>query len=169
MNCSINHVVCHGVSDLDEIICDGDILNFDIKLEKNGFIADSSKTYLIGNASSAARWLVGIAQEALWQGIERCGPGSSGGHRSCNRTAQHMKQSFKAHRRTGNLGSFETFATPNTDDSCADEVVFKKTYRLCPLYTGHRARRAPKYNSTLPDAYRPGFHYQPWCRSRRSV
>ncbi|MFT9450546.1 M24 family metallopeptidase [Gluconobacter japonicus] len=46
LNCSINHVVCHGVPDLDEIISDGDIINLGITLEKNGFIADSSKTYL---------------------------------------------------------------------------------------------------------------------------
>jgi hypothetical protein len=50
LNCSINHVVCHGVPDPDEIIRDGDIINLDITLEKNGFIADSSKTYLVGDA-----------------------------------------------------------------------------------------------------------------------
>jgi methionine aminopeptidase len=44
LNCSINHVVCHGVPDANEIIRDGDIINLDITLEKNGFIADSSKT-----------------------------------------------------------------------------------------------------------------------------
>lgn len=76
LNSSINHVVCHGVPNPDEIICDGDIVNFDITLEKNGFIADSSKTYVIGNASPAARRLVGIAQDALWQGIKQVRPGA---------------------------------------------------------------------------------------------
>ncbi len=46
LNCSINHVVCHGVPKDDEIVRDGDIINLDITLEKNGFIADSSKTYM---------------------------------------------------------------------------------------------------------------------------
>lgn len=69
LNCSINHVVCHGVPDPDEIIHDGDIINLDITLEKNGFIADSSKTYLVGDAPPAARRLVRVAQEALWKGI----------------------------------------------------------------------------------------------------
>ena len=55
LNCSINHVVCHGVPSPADIIRDGDIVNFDITLEKNGFIADSSKTYLVGNASPAAK------------------------------------------------------------------------------------------------------------------
>jgi len=75
LNCSINHVVCHGVPDHDEIIRDGDIINLDITLEKNGFIADSSKTYLVGNAPAAARRLVRVAQEAMWKGIGQVRPG----------------------------------------------------------------------------------------------
>src|SRR3546814_12529099 len=67
LNSSINHVVCHGVPDADEIVRDGDIINLDITLEKNGFIADSSKTYLIGDVSSAAKRLVRVAQEAMWK------------------------------------------------------------------------------------------------------
>jgi methionyl aminopeptidase len=76
LNCSINHVVCHGVPDADEIIRDGDIINLDITLEKNGFIADSSKTYLVGNAPPAARRLVRVAQEAMWKGIGAVRPGA---------------------------------------------------------------------------------------------
>ncbi|MDW6020521.1 type I methionyl aminopeptidase [Mesorhizobium sp. BAC0120] len=76
LNCSINHVVCHGVPDPNEIIRDGDIVNFDITLEKNGFIADSSKTYLVGNAPPAARRLVRVAQQAMWKGIKQVRPGA---------------------------------------------------------------------------------------------
>lgn len=76
LNCSINHVVCHGVPDADEIIRDGDIINLDITLEKNGFIADSSKTYLVGNTPPAARRLVRVAQEAMWKGISQVRPGA---------------------------------------------------------------------------------------------
>lgn len=76
LNCSINHVVCHGVPDSGTIIQDGDIINLDITLEKNGFIADSSKTYLVGNAPPAARRLVRIAQEAMWKGIKQVRPGA---------------------------------------------------------------------------------------------
>lgn len=50
LNSSINHVVCHGVPDANDVIRDGDIVNLDITLEKDGFIADSSKTYVVGNA-----------------------------------------------------------------------------------------------------------------------
>jgi methionyl aminopeptidase len=76
LNCSINHVVCHGVPDPGTIIRDGDIINFDITLEKNGFIADSSKTYMVGNAAPAARRLVRVAQEAMWKGIKQVRPGA---------------------------------------------------------------------------------------------
>jgi methionyl aminopeptidase len=76
LNCSINHVVCHGVPDPGEIIRDGDIINLDITLEKNGFIADSSKTYLVGNAPPAAMRLVRVAQEAMWKGIKQVRPGA---------------------------------------------------------------------------------------------
>lgn len=76
LNCSINHVVCHGVPDADEVVRDGDIINLDITLEKNGFIADSSKTYLVGNVAPAARRLVQVAQEAMWKGIGQVRPGA---------------------------------------------------------------------------------------------
>jgi len=76
LNCSINHVVCHGVPDARAIIQDGDIINLDITLEKNGFIADSSKTYLVGAVAPAARRLVRVAQEAMWKGIGQVRPGA---------------------------------------------------------------------------------------------
>ncbi len=76
LNCSINDVVCHGVPKGDEIVRDGDIINLDITLEKNGFIADSSKTYLVGEAPPAAKRLVRVAQEAMWKGIGQVRPGA---------------------------------------------------------------------------------------------
>ena len=61
LNCSINEVVCHGVPSADVILRDGDIVNLDITLEKNGFIADSSKTYLVGNVSPQGRRIARVA------------------------------------------------------------------------------------------------------------
>ncbi|MDC4631584.1 type I methionyl aminopeptidase, partial [Acinetobacter baumannii] len=76
LNPSINDVVCHGVPSENEILKDGDIINLDITLEKNGYIADSSKTYLIGNVSLPARRLVSTTYEALWKGISQVKPGA---------------------------------------------------------------------------------------------
>jgi methionyl aminopeptidase len=75
-NSSVNDVVCHGVPSQSEVLRDGDIVNFDITLEKNGYIADSSKTYLVGEVSPAARKLVQTTQEALWKGIRAVRPGA---------------------------------------------------------------------------------------------
>lgn len=76
LNCSINDVVCHGVPDAAAVIRDGDIVNLDITLEKNGFIADSSKTYIVGSVPPATRRLVRVAQEAMWKGIGAVRPGA---------------------------------------------------------------------------------------------
>ena len=76
LNCSLNHVVCHGVPHTDVIIENGDIINLDITLEKNGYIADSSKTYLVGDVSPAARRLVRVTQAAMWKGIKQVKPGA---------------------------------------------------------------------------------------------
>ncbi len=76
LNCSVNDVVCHGVPDAKAIIRDGDIVNLDITLEKNGYIADSSKTFVVGDAPAAARRLVRVANEAMWAGIRQVRPGA---------------------------------------------------------------------------------------------
>ncbi|MGS0997412.1 type I methionyl aminopeptidase [Rhodanobacter sp. UC4436_H3] len=76
LNSSRNDVVCHGVPSPLEILRDGDIVNFDITLEKNGFIADSSKTYLVGEVTPAAKRLVQVAHEAMWKGIRAVRPGA---------------------------------------------------------------------------------------------
>lgn len=76
LNCSINEVVCHGVPCASQVLHDGDIVNLDITLEKDGFIADSSKTYVVGNVAPAARKLVQACYEALWHGIRAVRPGA---------------------------------------------------------------------------------------------
>ncbi|MYM37974.1 type I methionyl aminopeptidase [Duganella qianjiadongensis] len=76
LNASRNNVVCHGVPSAAEILNDGDIVNFDITLEKNGYIADSSKTYLVGVVSQEARRLVHTTYEAMWKGIHAVRPGA---------------------------------------------------------------------------------------------
>lgn len=76
LNASLNNVVCHGVPSPSDVLRDGDIVNFDITLEKNGYIADSSKTYLVGNVDPAARRLVQTTHEALWRGIRAVRPGA---------------------------------------------------------------------------------------------
>ncbi len=77
LNTSVNHVVCHGVPSDKQTLKSGDIVNVDITLEKDGFIADSSKMYLIGEVNPFAKRLVDKTYEALWQGIQAVKPGAT--------------------------------------------------------------------------------------------
>ncbi|MBD3585605.1 type I methionyl aminopeptidase [Salinimonas sp. HHU 13199] len=70
LNSSVNEVICHGVPSPSKRLKNGDIVNIDITLEKNGYIADSSKMYLMGSVSPAARELVDVTYEAMWAGIK---------------------------------------------------------------------------------------------------
>ena len=79
LNASRNHVVCHGVPSKADILHSGDIVNFDITLEKGGYIADSSKTYLVGAVAPEAARLVRVTYEAMWKGIRAVRPGARPG------------------------------------------------------------------------------------------
>lgn len=77
LNSSVNEVVCHGVPSQSNVLRDGDIVNFDITLEKNGYIADSSKTYFVGEVDPVAKRLVQTTYEAMWKGIRAVRPGAT--------------------------------------------------------------------------------------------
>lgn len=77
LNSSINDVVCHGVPSAAKKLKSGDIVNIDITLEKAGYIADSSKMYLIGTPLPLSKKLVDVTYEAMWQGILQIKPGAT--------------------------------------------------------------------------------------------
>lgn len=77
LNTSVNQVVCHGMPSETHKLKAGDIINVDITLEKNGYIADSSKMYLVGEVSPIARRLVDETYKAMWQGIRAVRPGAT--------------------------------------------------------------------------------------------
>ncbi len=79
LNSSINDVICHGVPSKTEILKEGDILNLDVTVKKNGFIADTSRMYLIGNVTSEAKKLCDVTYECLRKGIEQVKPGNTTG------------------------------------------------------------------------------------------
>ncbi|MBO2586289.1 type I methionyl aminopeptidase [Shewanella algae] len=76
LNSSVNEVVCHGVPSEQQLLKANDIVNLDITLEKDGFIADSSKMYLMPQASPLAKRLVQATYEAMWRGIKMVRPGA---------------------------------------------------------------------------------------------
>ena len=77
LNTSINDVVCHGIPSASQFLKSGDIINVDITLEKNSFIADSSKMYMIGEVTPLAKQLVEKTYTALWEGIRVVKPGAT--------------------------------------------------------------------------------------------
>ena len=65
---SINHQVCHGIPN-DKALKKGDIINVDVTVIKDGWHGDSSRMYMVGEVSVAARRLCRLTYEAMWKGI----------------------------------------------------------------------------------------------------
>jgi methionyl aminopeptidase len=71
---SVNHVICHGIPS-DKKLKDGDIINIDVTVIKDGFHGDTSKMFYIGKPSVLAENLSKVAQECLYIGINMVKPG----------------------------------------------------------------------------------------------
>ena len=73
---SINQVICHGIPDNNKILKDGDILNIDVTVIKDGWHGDTSKMFLVGKCAPHNERLVRVTQECLYKGIEVVKPGA---------------------------------------------------------------------------------------------
>ncbi len=73
---SINHVVCHGIPS-DKKLKDGDIINIDITVIKDGYHGDTSKMFFVGEPSIRAKRLVDLTYDCMKKGIEMVKPGVS--------------------------------------------------------------------------------------------
>ncbi|MGH3589164.1 MAG: M24 family metallopeptidase, partial [Pseudonocardia sp.] len=62
---SLNEVICHGIPD-STVIEDGDIVNIDVTVIKDGWHGDSSRMYYVGTPSVMARRLVDVTREAMF-------------------------------------------------------------------------------------------------------
>lgn len=76
---SLNDTICHGVPRKDEILKEGDILNFDASTILDGYIGDSSRMYMVGNVSEKAKDLIQVTKECLDIGIAQVRPGGKTG------------------------------------------------------------------------------------------
>ena len=72
---SVNHQVCHGIPSKDKVLKNGDIINIDVTVIKNGFHGDTSKMFLIGKPSVLADRLCRVTQECMYKAIEIVKPG----------------------------------------------------------------------------------------------
>ena len=72
---SVNHTVCHGIPN-DRPLKNGDILNIDCTVIKDGWHGDTSRMYIVGEGSIAAKRLCQFTYEAMWKGIAKVKPGA---------------------------------------------------------------------------------------------
>jgi methionyl aminopeptidase len=71
---SVNHQVCHGIPN-DKALKKGDIVNIDVTVIKDGWHGDTSRMFMVGEVSIAAKRLCAITYEAMWHGIKMVRPG----------------------------------------------------------------------------------------------
>jgi methionyl aminopeptidase len=72
---SVNHVVCHGIPG-EKRLKDGDIINIDVTVIKDGFHGDTSMMFCVGKATVLARRVCDISRECLYLGIRQVRPGA---------------------------------------------------------------------------------------------
>ena len=73
---SVNHQVCHGIPG-DRVLKNGDVVNIDVTVIKDGYHGDTSRMYFVGESSIAARRLCEVTYECMWLGIEQVRPGAT--------------------------------------------------------------------------------------------
>ena len=74
---SVNNVICHGIPSPGKVLKDGDIVNIDVTVIKDGWHGDTSRMYYVGTPSVMARRLVEVTFEAMWRGIRAVRPGAT--------------------------------------------------------------------------------------------
>jgi methionyl aminopeptidase len=72
---SVNHQVCHGIPG-EMVLKNGDILNIDVTVIKDGYHGDTSRMYIAGEPSIQAKRLCDITYDCMWIGIEQVRPGA---------------------------------------------------------------------------------------------
>ena len=75
---SVNHQVCHGIPGSRKLK-DGDIVNIDVTVIKDGLHGDTSKMFVIGKPSILAERLIKVTQECLYLGIQQVKAGATFG------------------------------------------------------------------------------------------
>ncbi len=72
---SVNHVVCHGIPSYKEKLNNGDIINIDITIIKDGYHGDTSKTFFVGRPDKEIKKLVDVTYECMKKAILQVRPG----------------------------------------------------------------------------------------------
>ena len=89
---SVNHVVCHGIPS-ERVLKNGDIVNVDITVIKDGYHGDTSRMFFVGDPSIMAERLTRVCFDSMWRGIRAIKPGARLGD------IGHAVQSFAEEQR----------------------------------------------------------------------
>jgi methionyl aminopeptidase len=73
---SVNQQICHGVPG-DKVLKNGDIVNLDITVIKDGYHGDTSRMFCVGTVSPQAKRLCDITYDCMWLGIAQVRPGAT--------------------------------------------------------------------------------------------
>ena len=71
---SVNEVVCHGIPGAQKLH-NGDIVNIDVTVIKDGYYGDTSKMFIVGETTPRNRKLCECAQQALYAALKKIRPG----------------------------------------------------------------------------------------------
>jgi methionyl aminopeptidase len=72
---SVNDVICHGIPG-EKALKNGDALNIDITVIKDGYFGDTSRMFIVGEGSILVKRLVQTTYECMWLGIDQVRPGA---------------------------------------------------------------------------------------------
>ncbi len=100
---SVNEMICHGVPD-KTVLKDGDIINIDVTVIKDGFHGDTSATFYVGEVSEKAKRLTESAKAAMMVGIEAITPNGTTGDIGFAVQKFTTKQGYFAVREIGGHG-----------------------------------------------------------------
>ena len=74
---SVNQVICHGIPNEGKVLKDGDIVNLDVTVIKDGWHGDTSRMYVAGTPSVMAKRLIDVTREAMFRAIRVVKPGAT--------------------------------------------------------------------------------------------
>jgi len=109
---SINNVICHGIPSPDKKLKKGDILNIDVTTIVDGWYGDTSRMYVVGEASIKAKRLVDITYECLMESIALVKPGARLGDIGAKIQSIAEPQRFSVVRDFCGHGIGQEFHTP---------------------------------------------------------
>lgn len=135
---SVNHQVCHGIPG-DRVLKEGDIVNIDVTVIKDGYHGDTSKMFCLGKISVLAERLVRVSRECMELGIEIAKPGAYLGDIGHIIQQHAEKQHFSVVREYCGHGIGSTFHEPEVqvlhfgEKDTGLEIVPGMTFTIEPM------------------------------------